>query len=397
MKFTGLEIAIMEGGHQLTSKPTTPPRKPLVLEFIQTLMEGARIDHPEDLIFSEGSKGAARAIQALADISNNPETVTIKWDGFPAIVFGRNADGVLVVADKHMFTKKDGSGRVTSLEQFIQYDANRGANRGDLYEKMRVLWPALEQAVPPNDRGYYWGDLLWVGVPPTQGNRYVFKPNTVTYSVDVKSALGKRIAGSVGGIVVHQFFPDFDQEPQVLQGTGHLNLASPVCIFTPQMDIAPKIGQPVRLIKQAQADFKKYGAAIDKLLDPVSLAEIKCKDLPQLMQKFVNARVRGEQRTFAEWIPTVVTSAKAKNLLGEHEDGYLYQFAGGLNGAFQLFDDITAIKNSLIEQLDNQQGAVHSSINGRQGGEGYVFPTSQGLIKLVDRASFSAANFAKNP
>jgi hypothetical protein len=367
------------------------------LDFIRILTEGARIDHPEDLIFSEGSQGAARAIQALSEIANNPETITIKWDGFPALVFGRNHDGVLVVADKHMFTKKDGTGRVTSLDQFMQYDANRGANRGDLYEKMRILWPALEKAVHPDDRGYYWGDLLWVGVPPIQNNRYVFKPNTVTYSVDAKSILGKRIAGSVGGIVVHQFFPDFDQEPVVLEGTGRLNLNSPVCIFTPKMDVAPKIGQPVRLIKQAQADLKKFGAAIDKLLDPVSLAEIKCKDLPALMQKFVNARVRGEKRTFAQWIPSVVTGAKAKNLLGENEDGYLYQFSGGLNGAFALFDDITQVKNNLIEQLDNQQGAVHSSINGQQGGEGYVFPTSQGLIKLVNRASFSAANFAKNP
>lgn len=369
----------------------------ILLEFIRTLTEGTRIDHPEDLVFSEGSQGASRAIQALTDIANNPETITVKWDGFPAVVFGRNVDGVLVVADKHMFTKKDGSGRVTSLEQFIQYDANRGANRGDLYEKMRVLWPALEQAVPANDRGYYWGDLLWVGVPPVQGGRFVFKPNTVTYSVDAKSALGQRIANSVGGIVIHQFFPDFDQDPVVLDGTGNLNLNSPVCIFTPRMDITPKIGQPVRLIKQAQSNLKKYSAAVDKLLDPVSLAEIKCKDLPALMQKFVNARVRGESRTFAEWVPTVVTSAKAKNLLGENQDGYLYQYAGGLNGAFQLFDDITAIKRSLIEQLDNQQGAINSSINGKQGGEGYVFPTSQGLIKLVDRASFSAANFAKNP
>ena len=369
----------------------------LNLDFIRVLTEGTRIDHPEDLIFSEGSRGATRAIQALTSISNNPETLTVKWDGFPAVVFGRNIDGVLVVADKHMFTKKDGSGRVTSLEQFIQYDANRGANRGDLYEKMRIIWPALEQAVPANDRGYYWGDLLWVGIPPTVGGRYVFKPNTVTYSVDVKSSLGQRIARTVGGIVVHQFFPDFDQEPQVLEGTGNLNMSAPICIFTPKMDITPKIGQPVRLIKQAQADLKKFGGAIDKLLDPVSLAEIKAKDLPALMQKFVNARVRGESRTFVQWLPSVVTASKAKNLLGDNEDGYLYQFAGGLNGAFALFDDITQIKNNLIEQLDNQQGAIHSSIMGQQGGEGYVFPTPQGLIKLVNRATFSAANFAKNP
>ena len=368
-----------------------------LFEFFRGLTEGARIDHPEDLVFSEGSKGAARAISALESVIDNEQNITIKWDGFPALVFGRNHDGKLILADKHMFTKKDGSGRVTSPEEFVQYDVNRGVTRGDLYEKIKVLWPALEQVVPQGARGYYWGDLLWAGqMKPVKGN-YVFRPNTVTYTVSANSDLGKRIASSVGGIVVHSWFEDFDTGAQPLNGTGDLSTTGPVVILTAAMSNSPVLKQPVRLITKAKTDLKKGGGAIDALLDPVSLSENRIKDLPQLMQKYVNARVRGESRDFADWVVTAVSSAKAKTLLGENQDGYLYQNAQGLNSAFAVFSDIADVKLNLIQQLDSQQGAVSSSIGDRPGGEGYVFSTPEGLIKLVDRAGFSAANFAKNP
>lgn len=368
----------------------------MLLEFIEFLTEGTRIDHPEDLIFSDGSQGAARAVQALAEVPTHAQDITIKWDGFPALVFGRNHDGRLVVADKHMFTKKDGSGRVTSLQAFVQYDVNRGSNRGDLYEKLKVLWPAFEQAVPKGTKGYYWGDLLWTGQLQPQHGMYSFKPNTVTYSVSASSPIGQRIAQSIGGIVVHQYFADFDQEPQVLEGTGQLNTKGPLYILTPNMPDQVKLQEPVQLVKAAQQALKTYGGAVDQLLDPTNLVPIRCKDLGQLMQKYINARVRGEARKFVDWLPGVVSGNKLKSLVGENKDGYLYQNPNGLNGAFAIFEAILNLKSGLIKQLDSQQQTIQSSVNGQPGGEGYVFNTSHGLIKLVNRSSFSAANFAKN-
>ena len=80
------------------------------------------LDHPEDLIFLGGSEGANRAIQATVATVKNPATVTIKWDGYPALIFGRNSSGKFSIMDKHMFNKKDGTGRqVFSPEQFVQY------------------------------------------------------------------------------------------------------------------------------------------------------------------------------------------------------------------------------------------------------------------------------------
>lgn len=366
----------------------------MIMEFIQTLTEGARIDHPEDLVFSQGSVGASHALQALSEIPEKSTEVTIKWDGFPAMVFGRNADGQLIVADKHMFTKRDGSGRVTSLQDFIRYDQNRGANRGDLYEKLRILWPAMEKTVPQGAPGYYWGDLLWTGkLQPVQG-AYVFKPNTVAYKIPVNSEIGKRIGNCVAGIALHSYFPDFDAEPQPLSGTGQLNDSGPLCLLTSKIPDPVRIKQPVQLIKSATAAIKKYGNAVDAMLDPVELTQRKIKDLGALMQKYINARVRGESRSFTDWLPSVVTSNKLNTLLGEN--GYLTQHAHGVEGIFSIFQTIMNLKDHLIKQLDSQQKTIQSSIGNTAGGEGYVFNTSQGNIKLVDRAAFSAANFAKN-
>ena len=67
-------------------------------EFYQSnsipLMEGARIQHAEDIVFWEGSNGAVRAVEALKNLEKGSHIdVTIKWDGSPAIIFGRDENG----------------------------------------------------------------------------------------------------------------------------------------------------------------------------------------------------------------------------------------------------------------------------------------------------------------
>lgn len=369
----------------------------MLLEFIQHITESqfsSHIEHPEDLIFIEGSAGAMRAITALNDVATHPQNLKIKFDGFPALVFGRNHEGKLIVTDKHMFAKKDGTGLVTSPEEFKQYDMSRGVNREDLYEKIRVLFSALEQIVP-NEVGYYWGDLLWVGkLRPIKG-QYVFKPNTVTYSVNAASSLGQRIASSIGGIVVHQYFSDVGQAPRVLQDTGKLNLNGTVAIMSPNIEDIVKLKNPISAISQVSAAIKSSANQIDALLNRDSLASIKCTDLGALMKRYMNARVKGFNGPFAQWIVTNVSQPKLVKLTGDN--GYLTQHDFAVQSIFAIAENIQKIKSSLITQLDQQQHTIQSFINGVRAGEGYVFNSSTGMIKLVNRDVFSKANFANNP
>ena len=52
---------------------SVPHRRPL--------SEAARIQHAEDIVFWEGSKGAIRALQSLRNLDQGGHSeVTIKWD-----------------------------------------------------------------------------------------------------------------------------------------------------------------------------------------------------------------------------------------------------------------------------------------------------------------------------
>ena len=70
------------------------------------LMEDARIQHAEDFLFYDGSAGAVRVLNSLEKLEKGVEDVTLKWDGSPAIIFGRNENGRIVLTDKSGFTAK---------------------------------------------------------------------------------------------------------------------------------------------------------------------------------------------------------------------------------------------------------------------------------------------------
>ena len=62
-----------------------------ILSESRILVESARIQHAEDILFWEGSKGAVRAIQSLINMEKGgSKATTVKWDGSPAVIFGRD-------------------------------------------------------------------------------------------------------------------------------------------------------------------------------------------------------------------------------------------------------------------------------------------------------------------
>ena len=84
--------------------------KSLFTPTAKNLNENARIQHLEDLILGQdgqaGSAGAKKAIATLHQIEQQPNSVTIKWDGSPAVIFGRNEKGEFVLTDKSGFGAK---------------------------------------------------------------------------------------------------------------------------------------------------------------------------------------------------------------------------------------------------------------------------------------------------
>jgi len=72
-------------------------------ERVQHLREAKnpRIPYVEDLVFQAGLRGARQAVDIIRQAAANAqEYVTIKWDGSPAVIFGRNEQGEFVLTDK---------------------------------------------------------------------------------------------------------------------------------------------------------------------------------------------------------------------------------------------------------------------------------------------------------
>jgi hypothetical protein len=344
----------------------------------------ARTPHPEDSVF-KGLGPAKDAINSMYYVIKNPESLTIKWDGFPALIFGYDDKGQFTVSDKYMFDKgPEYFG--TSPKFWQQYDASRGKARPDLYARLNSIWNGLKAAVG-NSKGFFWGDLMWAEPLQNVNGKFVFKPNTVTYAVPVNSELGKTIAGTKGGVAVHQYYADATSNPVGWNSQG-LTSNKEVAILTPNMGIDFALTAPqseVSKVSQALAQ----NSQLDQFLQGMDGVARNA------LQKYLGHTATNQTNApLEQWLESNVSGKQYKFLIGDGA-GYLIQNKKQLDALIDLYFAIAGLKNDLAGQLEQQVKGVEQTIGDKQGGEGFVFNTPQGLVKLVNRGGFSAAHFGK--
>ena len=367
-------------------------------EFKQILTEGdARIDHAEDFVIFQGSRGAAHALENLKRLEQGGHNdTTIKWDGSPAIIFGRNENGEFVFTDKSGFVKKGGVERATSGDDLARFLLNRGggANRDkpdriDFASKMKDAFALYEKAMPEDFRGYFKGDLLYYNTPPIESNSFVFTPNIVTYRVNVDSELGKKITQSKSGVVLHRQLDEQGNEGPVKIDSNTFFIGNDVLAIPPvTVSKAPKVVD--NDIKNLQATVSKNAGAIDKLLAKDVLAELKLTDFDKILYLYVNQT--NMQKDFFEWLKTSKVSQPKQQRIIDHIGGNKQ----GFDALWEIASSIQTVKNDIIKQFDNHDADVKASIGNNAGGEGYVIAHPQGDIKLVNRGEggFTQANRA---
>lgn len=369
----------------------------MILDFINMLTEAAdpRTPHPEDAIFL-GSAAAAQQVAGLKAVIANPTNLTIKWDGKPALIFGRDQDGRLTVQDKYMW---DAGVLAKSVDDWKTYDANKASGnlRGTLYDQLSIVWPGLDAAV--QGPGFYWGDLMYVGqLQPVQG-KFVFKPNLVEYRISVNSPLGKQIFGTAGGIAVHQYYSEPGAAPTQWNGQGLATVPGGVAIITPTAGNRFTLKTPVQQERAADAALAKYGAAVDQLLSTIP------QSARDRIKTYFNKFITGQTKeALHDWLAANVSQKQYQALAGDDHTGSLFAQdssgqiveSTGYTGLKAIWNSIFAFKQNLAKQLAPQVQGIEEYINGQPAGEGFIFPTPSGLVKIVDREVFSAANFAKN-
>ena len=166
------------------------------------------MEHAEDDVLNGGVKGARDSINALRAVrdmlaghSEKKVSITVKWDGAPAIFAGKDpSDGKFFVAKKGVFNKNP---KVYKTNAEIDDDTS-----GDLAAKLKAC---LAELPALGIDGVIQGDLLFTSSDlksaTIDGEEYItFHPNTLVYAVPAQSELAKSIKSAKIGIVWHTFY-----------------------------------------------------------------------------------------------------------------------------------------------------------------------------------------------
>jgi len=364
----------------------------------EVLIENVHIAHPEDLVFDQGSKGIRNAGNVMSQMGKgNNNNVSIKWDGCPALIFGRDERGRFVLTDKAAFKAKKYDGLATSPEDIQRIMATRKGDRTELVQTYTKLWPLVEATIPDDFRGYMFGDLLYSDTPPVKNNKYVFKPNVVTYEVDANTELGKQVGASEAGIVIHGYFANAGSEPNpVSDPNSKMNDVPQMLMISSTFGANPDVTIDKRSMGRIHAVLDS-AREIDKLFHPASLRQQKISNFPGLMKQFINVKVRQGNfdnltSEFFNWLPASGVNEDQQNRIKQH----VAQNKEGFMAVVQSFKAVTAAKQQIIDQLDQQSGPVRASVEGEPGHEGYVATIGDLAVKYVDRMKFSKANFSAN-
>lgn len=372
------------------------------MSVIVEAKEDIRIPHVEDLVFDKGTRGIEEALAIIAhSAENTKETVTIKWDGKPAVIFGRKPNGEFVLTDKSGFTAVGYDGLATSPQQIADIMARRDASaiakgkaagRSEtLVPLYQELWPYLAKAVPRDFKGFVKGDLLYTNQPQQQAGLFVFQPNAVEYRIPINSPLGKKIANSKIGIAIHTQIKSTDAREEPLSPGLRLNSVDGLLLTRATVEDLQSIKPDSGMIKKIRELERGSGEAINNLFKPELLRANKITDLPALCVRYINSRVGTNFNNllpqFGTWLKANVTDTKLNNIIN-----YINEPARGnkeaMVAAFSAFIMLHDLKMDLLRQLDLQQ----------PGQEGWVMATPHGRAKLVNRLAggFTAANRALN-
>ncbi len=350
------------------------------------------IEHLEDLVFRHGAAGITQAIEIAQHATEQPRTVTAKWDGKPAVIWGRKpATGEFVLTDGSGFEAKGYDGLATSPAMMADIQNRRGPNREGLINIYRQLWPVLEASLPSNFRGYVKGDLLYMDTPQVEAGNYVFRPNTVTYKIPVKSALGQRIGNSKIGVAVHSMYADVGDARQPLSRIT-FNEVPGLMLERPATPTSLELNQ--NIVKQLKTIVRSQGNNMKVLFNPVELRAQQVTDLFKLAVDFINTKVGGPLEPanqliveFGQWLQGRVTPRKFNNIVEYLKNPGTNQEA--LAAAFLAFELLHELKVDILRQADVQH----------PGQEGWVMATPAGYAKAVSRFdpnAFAAVNRAQN-
>ena len=389
------------------------------------------LEHIEDEILNFGVDGGRAAINFLRSLrdmlsgsARSSVSMTVKWDGAPAIFTGIDpSDGKFFVAKKSVFNINP---KLYKTDAEIDADLS-----GELNAKFKV---ALSEFSKLGIKGVLQGDLMFVkdmvekekidGV-----NYYTFQPNTIVYAVPVDSELGQFINKSKIGVVFHTTYEGKelqDMKAKFGADISKLNKTSSVWVDdATYKDVSGTATFNAKEPEAITAILSNVGKTFQRINAPMLRKFLKLQEsltgnlVGASLKTFTNTKVRqGEQvknpkkhaldyathvqKHFDKMISKVKTPA-AKDRYKKQQQEYVREFRKHANnlGNIVLFQNLMIdAKMQIVRKLNSVKGLTDTFIRTANGykvtnPEGYVaIDRVQGnAVKLVDRMEFSFNNF----
>ena len=398
--------------------------------FQEFLIEdrNTHLEHLEDEIINNGTKGAKTSIEFLKSIKKmlqggkGGSSISVKWDGAPAVFCGINPEnGKFFVGTKSIFN-------ATPKINYTNADIKRN-HGGALADKLMI---ALKYLPKLGITGILQGDLLFTSsdkkTATVDGQKsIIFTPNTITYAVPVVksglfgSSLYDNIKKAQIGIIFHTSYSGKTMKGLSASfGASVSGLKKNRSIFFDdamyKQSADPGFSSSEErvfdnIIKMAEGSAYKAGAFIDKLKKdkgPLSLGiQLKTFFNTYIRQ---GTKIEGTSRLvnnfevyFRDRLKKEIDSKKTQAAKQKYEEilevgmKILRPNKEGLYFAIATYITMQSAKAVLLRKLNNIQG-IGSFLRTKNGykvtnPEGYVAIKGSGAVKLVDRLEFSRANF----
>ena len=334
-------------------------------------------------------------------------------------VFLINSEKGFAVASKSIFNKNP---KLNYNEQDIVNN-----HTGGIVDKLKAALQYFSKIVPNTKNKIWQGDLLYtkneLKTIEKDGKTLIgFQPNTLMYTVEKDSDLGREIQASKIGIALHTEY-DWDGKDPSTMDVSKFGISKN--IFKPSKDafvidtIANKTSKQISFTKQQLADINTHLAATKSISNTIDW-DICDSELGHYLQTYINtfirenvAMVEPKQRAekFFDWISQQIEKQKATKKTLRGKANVDQRFAkvlatksqiANIVKLFEIFDHLTAVKLLIIDKLNaaSQYGKFVVKSNGDMqsvGDEGFVLTaTAAKGVKLVDRYSFSKNNCSKD-